>query len=465
MANSEPLFTFGIAVIVIVGLFIAVPFFRRRSDLLTAWNTLLLGVICFAGLGSIEVIYNPTLPWEQLSWFQPSDGEVQWYMWATSAFIAALIAAYYLNGPAKTFAQNRFRKWPEVDATVTFFLLGCCAVTLAVSVLVRSITFIGPIFFNLAQIAAPAATVFSFRLWYRNRTNFGWLVLFLGVFACAALYTMVVSAGRRLLLSVFLGPVLIMYWNDVRHWGRFKTIVTLALAGTFMLGVSAVYSKFRYYSAGGEQRSARAIVGQLQDLRAKGDWFGMLRRPLEYFGQSNAQFALLTQRYVAQGVLVPVPLNTLRFLATYPIPRKIWSRKPDVIGVKITRDIVREKGTNWGLGVAGQGAYEGGIYAVVIYAILLAFFMRLIDEPLRQQPDNPFLIYMLASAIPHIVAIPRGDMGVMTMQAGQCVLFAFVLGLACRAIFGTRRTSARAPAQPNGPGYRDYRIANPRIQR
>jgi hypothetical protein len=377
-----------------------------------------------------------------LKWFQPSAHEVQWYMHANSVFIATLLVAYYLNSPAKKFAQGRLKKWPEVNIPVTFFVLACCTSVLVVSAIFRRVPFVAPATFMLSMSAAPAAVVFSFNLWYRNRANVGWLLLFIAVFLGACLYSMVASAGRRLLLSVFLAPVLYMYWVQLRHWGRMKILVTLGLAAVLIFGVSVIYSKFRYYSAGTHQgRSAKGIVGQLNEIRAKGDWMSVfMRGPLQYVGQNTGGFALLTHRFVAQGVLTPVPLNTLRFLVTYPIPREVWHEKPQVLGVKVTHDAAHIPDTNWGVGISGQGIYEGGLPALMLYAVLLTFGIRFMDEPLRLQPGNPFLIYMHASAWPHLVAIPRGDMGVMVMQTGLCVLFAALLGIACRSIFGTQRT-------------------------
>src|SRR5438270_13982627 len=137
MLNSDPLVPFGIGLIVVVGLFIVVPFFRGKSDLVTAWNTLLVGIIIFIGLAAIEVKYEPNMHYEQLSWFQPTAREVQWFMQASAAFVAAILAAYYLNTWAKSFAQKRLRKWPDVTPPVTFFILGCCAVVLVISVILR----------------------------------------------------------------------------------------------------------------------------------------------------------------------------------------------------------------------------------------------------------------------------------------------------------------------------------------
>ncbi|MCC7476809.1 MAG: hypothetical protein IT425_15570 [Pirellulales bacterium] len=436
--------------ILIVGLFVAVPFLRGKRDLLTAWNSLLLGIVLFAGVTSIETKYVYALaPWKHLGWFQPTAEEISWYMTATACFIAVLIGAYYLNTLANRFAQNRFRKWPEVTASGTFFILICCGLVMLSSIALSKITFLGPLTFNLALAAAPAACVFSFRMWYHNRTNFGWLTLFVTILIGAALYAMVVSGGRRLLLSVILGPVLYVYWSDARYWKRSTTIFAVGLAVVFVFIVSAVYANFRY-NLQGKERTAGNIVTQIQGVRESGSWFKFfLSQPLQYFGQGTGQFALLTQRFVSDGVLTPIPLNSLRFIFTYPIPRNVWKGKPEVLGVRVTRDAAGAPGTNWGLGVAGQGAFEGGIPALILYAVLLAFGARIMDEPMRLQPGNPFLIYMHAAALPHVVAIPRGDMGGMVIQAAQCVLFAYLLGFVYRQVFGIQRSASVVAA--NGP--------------
>jgi hypothetical protein len=467
MQNSAPLVPFGLAIILIVGLAIAVPYLRRKTELLTAWNTLLLGIITFTGLGSIEVKYVPEFSWAHLNWFQPTVKEINWYMAATAAFIATLLVAYYYNTPAKKFAQRRLQKWPEFSAPVTFFVLGYCFVVVIMSMVFQNVTFIGPLTFNLAAVGVPAACVFSFALWQRNRLNVLWLVLFLVVLASTGLYAMVISGGRRLLLSLFLGPVLCLYWSTVRHWKPSKAIIATGLAAVFILGISAVYSKIRFYNLPSrEQRTFGGVIEQIRGLRQRGDYFSeYFRNQLDYLAQSNGHFALLTARYVNQRALKPEPLNTLKFLVAYPIPHNVWEDKPEVIGLTITRDVAHV-GTNWGLGIAGQGAFEGGIPALMLYAVLLAFFMRFLDEPLQMQPTNPFLIYIHAAALPHVASIPRGDMGIMVKEAIQCVIFAVLLGIACRLIFGTQKRGVPVNQVPLRygfpPGQRLVHVPRPR---
>ena len=379
-----------------------------------------------------------------------------------SAFIVTLLLAYYYNSRAKAFAEKRLQKWPEVTPVLTIFVIGCCFAIEFAAIACRGSAFFGAVTFNLAWIGAPAACVFSFSLWNRSRSNMIWLSLFIGVFLWTAVYAMVMSAGRRLVLSAFLGPIVCMYWDHVRYWRPSRAIFATGLAGLFILGVSGVYSKFRHFEG---KRSASGVVQQLKDVRGRGDWFSVIMRDrLDYFAQSTGHYSLLTQRWVAQNVLPPIPLNTLRFLAVYPVPRKLWPNKPEIIGVKITRDAAGLKTTNWGVGIAGHGAYEGGIPALILYAILLAAFIRIIDEPLRLQPNNPFVQYILASALPHIVALPRGDLGGMTVEVGLSVLFAVLLGITCRTIFGTQRRPISVPAGPGELQYGSYRVLRtPRI--
>jgi hypothetical protein len=274
---------------------------------------------------------------------------------------------------------------------------------------------------------------------------------------------MLVSPGRRLLLGVFFGPLLYLYWAQVRYWRPTRIIVTLAIGGFALLTGTLAYQTFRWYNlAEREQRSAQRIVQRLTELRARGKIFdALLTNRINYFSQSNAHFALLTQRYVEQGALKVAPLNTLRFIASFPIPRNVWPNKPDVLGSIVTRDAARIPETNWGVGIAGQGVYEGGIPALILYAVLIAFYIRFLDEPLKLQPDNPFLISINAAALPHIVAIPRGDIGTMITESGECIVFAIILGYASRAIFGTRRRALPSAMRwPSGvsPTYRLVRM-------
>jgi hypothetical protein len=127
-------------------------------------------------------------------------------------------------------------------------------------------------------------------------------------------------------------------------------------------------------------------------------------------------------------------------LAAYPIPRKIWPNKPQVLGVDIVHQAVDPRsGTNWGCGISGQVVYEGGLIVAALYAYLVVFMVRLFDDPLQRQPTNPFLVAMLASAGTHLLGWARGDLAIMTLNCIECFFFAWALAIMARILFGTQR--------------------------
>ncbi len=68
MQNSGPLVVLGIAILVLTAIVIIVPYMRGKSDILTAWNIVLLGGAVFMGVGSLAVAYGD-FHWPELQWF------------------------------------------------------------------------------------------------------------------------------------------------------------------------------------------------------------------------------------------------------------------------------------------------------------------------------------------------------------------------------------------------------------
>jgi hypothetical protein len=68
---------------------------------------------------------------------------------------------------------------------------------------------------------------------------------------------------------------------------------------------------------------------------------------------------------------------------------------------------------------------------------LAATGIRFIDDPLQRQPTNPFLLAILITSSTHILTWPRGDIFNMTVESAQSILFAFLIALGGRFLFGT----------------------------
>jgi hypothetical protein len=265
--------------------------------------------------------------------------------------------------------------------------------------------------------------------------------------------------GRRLLLSMFVGPVLCVYWIHARNWrpSRGLAVICVGMLGVFVVGL--MYSSIRHFSQlEGQMRQARttqAVIEQVRGISQKRWLERFTSDSLYYLSQQTVHYSLLVKRYVDMGQLEPKPFNTLKFIAAYPVPRRLWSGKPVQIGITSTIVIAGTSTTNWGVGIGGHAAYEGGVPAMILYGLLASFAIRFFDDPLKRQPTNPFLISMLAAASPHILAWARGDMANMTIESAECVVFAFLAGIVCRILFGTERTKAtgRAYVAPVTRGY------------
>src|SRR5690606_6617347 len=157
-----------------------------------------------------------------------------------------------------------------------------------------------------------------------------------------------------------------------------------------------VYSSIRHFDRRGErkERTATDLIAKVRDV-AEADWTSQLTPAalLSYVSQRVVQevghYSMLTDRLISNGELAPAPFNTFKFLASYPIPRQIWNNKPKPLGNTIARDVIGRR-TSFGVGVAGHAAYEGGVIVAALLAYLAVLGVKLIDEPLKRQPTNPF---------------------------------------------------------------------------
>jgi hypothetical protein len=445
MQNCEHLGWYGALVILIAGGLIVVPYWRGKAELLSAWNILLGGVAIFVGIGSIEAATSP-MRFKGVEWFEPTRAEVNTWLAATTVFLVTLLVSYYYDPVSRSLSARCFNKWPPISTEVFLFvIIVCMAVAIAGRVpFLSRITFIGQIAVNTSHKGMVFACLFSFILWYRNRLNLAALCLFVVILLATGFLAMLASGGRRLVLSIFLAPILGFYFYHARHWRPAKSmgIIAVAMVGLFCL--SLIYSTIRHFDRRGEmagqprERSAARAFEAVKGIGGIG-WLEHFRNDaLWSLSQHTVHYGMLTDRFVSMGRLDATPFNTFKFMLVYPIPRRIWPDKPQSLGRIITHQGLGRK-TTWGTGVAGHAAFEGGLIIAVMFGYLAAFGVRFFDDPLRRQPSNPFLIAMLAAAAMHIVAWPRGDLAVMTFEVAECFFFTIGLAICGRFLFGTDR--------------------------
>jgi hypothetical protein len=444
MVGDSSFWWYGLLFNLIIGLFILIPVCRRRTDALTAWNLLLLGSIIHIGFGCFEV-YARTMHWKELKWFVWNNHEKHWFMLGTAVFYASLLFFYYKVRFPDRLLSNRLAKWPEQSFSVTVFVLSFCLGISLQTPLVQNIPFVREVAINFTHCALATAVTFATVYWWHNRVSPFAFVLLFACLAVAVLDAMILFAGRRLLLTVAFGPIAAMYWLSWRYWSRLKLIVSFGVMAACLLVIAAFYSTFRHTKAS-EQRNASTVIAKAKSVSTE-DVKNQLTDIYHYLAQYTVHYSLLTIRLVDEGRLHVTPLDTLRVIAAYPIPRSIWAEKPrDECQYVSTTVLKMPYKTNWGVGVTGQGYHDGGLVVLVLYAFLASIMVKVFDVPLRRQPDNPFVLAALASASAHIAAWPRGALSAMTLNLVDTLAFILFLAFVSRALFGTaRRSSAARP--------------------
>ncbi|TWT73747.1 hypothetical protein Pla123a_36400 [Posidoniimonas polymericola] len=439
--------SFGFLFLLAIGLTIFVPFARGRNDLLTGWNFLLLGGALSTGFGSLEVAYG-NFHWPELKWFHPDSDLKTRFVAYSLLFYGSLYFFYYACRPLTAwFAKGRLQKWPPINNVVLVSLTVVCILTSLFGLVVQNVPVLGVLLYNISHKAIVFGSVFSFLAWYRKKHLLPLLALFIGMYLFAGLYAMLVFNGRRLLLSVLFAPLAAMYWAKWRERGPMVTTGFCAVALATLLVGASVYSSFRHFSnKKGVERNVAVLVEKVKSVSVLDSLNSTAQDGLHYFGQYAGFYSMLTMELVDNDRISVEPLNSLEFVVGYPIPRLWWPSKPQPPGHLLLRTLRLPYKTTWGLGVVGESYYEGGGVVMVIYALLATIGIRFIDEPLKADPTNPFLIATLTAAFPHLMNWTRGSIAVMTVEVGECVFFALLLGFVSRAFWGTR-TTLQAPAQ------------------
>ncbi len=446
MLNSDPLPWFGGALILIVGVLIVVPYLRGKSDILTAWNLLLLGGAMFMGVGSLAVKYG-FFHWPELQWFQPTQSDVQKYLVGSIVFFSTLFVTYYLFGWPTRLSAGLLNKWPPMSLPLVIGALLFFGFVVVGATVSRGVFFIGPALRNMSHKALVFSVVFSFCYWYQNKRQLPMLVLFCFVFLLAALDAMVVFRGRRLLLSVAVAPLICMYWMSWRYLPPRKNLLRLGIVAVIAIAVVGFYGTFRHFRDESEGRTFATTIAAMRTTSAQKVMQQLTENAFFKFSQYCAHYSLLTIHLLDNGQIESEPLHSMAFVATYPIPRVAFPDKPQMLSGRMPRDILRLLyKTNWGLGIVGTGYHEGGLPVIALYAVLIVLVVRLLDGALLRQPDNVFLLGILCTIAPHIAALIRGDFAVMLVEILEALAFAWLLGLVARFLFGTAPRRALSPA-------------------
>ena len=401
----------------VIGSFVAIArgVLTRRTLMFSGWTAVTVGTIEFVGMPCLSLAYRL-----QPAWGQFNAGEVGYLIAGLVLYLVTLYGVYQFLPGAENIAGKSLLKNPELR---TEGLVKTAVFSLVLSMFYQfnvPVPLVGQLLKVVGNKAIAFGTVLIFCAWMKRRDNPALMTLLVGFVFYGICFGILAGSGRRTLLTVIGGlPVAYYYLHD-RLRDPSRILWRYTLAGLVVVSLIVVYGGLRHRSkrTGVSQDLSYAIdtIRRIPSTFMKADGDQLL-------GQRSIEISLLSKRTYKND---PHPFHSLLFVASNPVPRRFWPDKPVGLGYSLPKDARAKTRATWGPGIVGHAAHEGSLLFVCFYAGLLATFLRLLDEFLVRQPDNPFLIGLFVSIFPHIIGWVRGDIGTFTIQILGGVLSFFL---------------------------------------
>lgn len=366
-------------------------------------NIFLLGYLVFFGTGTmflaLEDFNNP--------YYVPSPAAIGMLCFWTPAFLAVFLLCYHFGRKWKKAARLIPTTNLVISAPMVMITVGVAMALALITTLVPIDSYLGLL---MAQFrdgwlgAAVGLCVYYMLSRKLNPIAFGMLLV---VFPIAAIISTTGTIGRRGILSMIFIIGWIGYFFYLRYCSRQTRLIVVGSGIVIMVIGLTIFSSFRGQrldATGSRLDMVQARLGQF--IRAftnpKIDreliWSLVVTDPAIYAG------------YVYDHVpdsMAPDPFHGAIYLITNPIPRRIWSTKPEGLGIIIQRRLDLQ--FNVGPGVIGHGYYEGLHIGVLGYAIFFGLFCAFVDTAVRQRSDNVLFLIAVGASLGNVLGLARGE--------------------------------------------------------
>jgi hypothetical protein len=438
--------TITVALFVLLGvglvLMMLVEGFTRRVDLLSIRNVYLCGFIVYQIISPAAALHTGEFgPFKIVN----PEKAGQWMLLFAYAFIAVYLLSYNRIRISRRIAV----KFSGRPVTASDSLLIGVALSLVVAALVTRMLIVQlpglrGIAVNIALALAAASCAIMGWVWGNRRFNPAVLLTAAVVVGTGLVLALTGIYSRRPLISMLAG----FTWGAYYRWARklapsklFFSISPLLLAGIVIVSAYTAIRSHEDISAG--QRIQKMSQGNIssgidnllsgQLVGSAGLWiFDTYPQDIDY-----------------------KHLFSFRYMAYYWIPRLFWEDKPEPLSTEIAT-LARLEGVNRNVitlppGVVCYGAAEGGLYAVVLYALFFGQFTRLFDELIRLNPTNPLIILPVGCAMGNFLGLARGDIAMFTnIIVVSFLATLLLLYLSSRLFGGVQRHDMGAAWSPAG---------------
>lgn len=419
-----------LVVLAAIGVRALINIFTRKDDVLSWTSLFLVGYahfVCLSGffVGAYDI--------GALRRGGITDRSVSWY----ALLVPLFLIVFLLSAGWARRRSVMARIFPKVELPITSpGILSAIAAMLLVggiAAIAPPDNFLGLILVQVRGGLAPAAAGLATYYLMASRFNpLAWAV-FIGAFAFAVLVSFSGSIGRRDLVATLLAVPMMWYFMSLRYrsGGRILAIIGPAT----LLGIVAVafLTTIRFQGVTGNAvPTAGDRANQIVELLTNPRFSTAAVEAMLYTDTAGNTMWIIDQYPETFDF---APLSTAYWILVNPIPRSIFPGKPEALGIILSEQMGRQE--NLGPGIIGQSWYEGGLLAVLIFAVVWGVAYGSADRALRDRCWNPYAVAMLSAPAGNVLSMPRGDIGLFAIQvAGAVIGVAVVLTLCRVALIG-----------------------------
>ena len=399
-----------------------------QVELFSFRNLFLLGFIVFQLTSAATSLL--TNEWGEL-WPQYPATTGTIYSFMIVVFLALFFLAY-----GRGWGVTRVGQRPSPDmACSPVALIGIALLLVVIGAILRLLVTQIPLLGVLAGQMAPGVLAVACGLaawaWAPRLTN-PFFALAAAVIVLAVVPVLLYqSFTRRELLGAMLGFGWGLYYGHWRLIGAGRALRRAAIVGTVAIVFMGIFSAARSGQERdrtvGETISAMMSVG-VDDIKiATIGLFG---------GQYAASFSMWSIEVYPRQIEYDT-LHTLRYFLTLPIPRDWWEDKPEALGrVMVRIGPISQVGSNYsvGPGLIGHANTDNPWIALPLYAIGLGLLMRYLDERIRWNLNNPFIVLPLGAALSQFIGLARGETGLFLFNATMGMFGGWVALTFCGSI-------------------------------
>ena len=253
--------------------------------------------------------------------------------------------------------------------------------------------------------------------WAKDFKNPGIATMAVAVLIAASMLMLYRAFGRRPVLGVALAFGWALYWGLWRAMPIGMLLRRLTIWGSVALIGLIAYTASRSSAAQFEKRGIGEMMRAIIEVRPSDIGEGVAA----IFSGQNAGPLSMWCIETYPSAYPWDPFHQVKYLLTIPIPRQYFPAKPDALGkIIVDHGYIRQKGAgnqySVGSGIIGHAAYDFPWIALPLYAVGLAWMIRMVDEKARTSLHLPATLIALGTTLGQVLAIARGETALFVFE-------------------------------------------------